>query len=104
MSKTTKIPRILKINQIQDWNLDVVFNNGEYRKIDFEAFFKAHHFADDPLGAQLLNPEIFQTLILNEGTLSWPSVRQKIELRDGTTFEVPFDLDPIVLYNFSTKK
>lgn len=102
MSKTTKIPRILKINRIEAWKLDVVFNNGEHRSIDFEAFFKEHHFADDPLRAPLLDPKIFQTLTLNEGTLSWPSVRQKIELSNGMTFEVSFDLDPIVLYDFST--
>jgi len=101
MSKTNKIPRILKINQIQGWTLDVVFNNGEHRSIDFEAFFKEHHFADDPLRSQLLNLDTFQTATLNEGTLNWPSIRQKIELSNGMTFEVPFDLDPIVLYDFS---
>lgn len=102
MSKTTKIPRILKINQIDGWRINVVFSNGEYRIIDFEQFFQEHNFSTDPLRAKLLDQTFFQSVALHEGTLRWPTLLQKIELSNGMTFEVPFDLDPIVLYDQST--
>ena len=102
MSKTTKIPSILKINQVDGWRINVVFSNGEYRTIDFEQFFQEHNFSNDPLRAKLLDQTFFQSVALHEGTLRWPTLLQKIELSNGMTFEVPFDLDPIVLYDQST--
>jgi len=101
MKKSAKIPRILKINAVKDWQVFVAFNNGAQRVIDFAAFFQQHHFATDPLRSRLLDPAVFQQLELHEGTLRWPQLLQRIELGEGLTFEVPFDLDPIVLYDFS---
>ena len=101
MSKTTKIPRIIKLSAIQGWRVYVAFNNGEHRVIDFEQFFRKHHFAADPLRRRLLDEVVFQGLNLHEGTLRWPTVLDKIELSNGMVFEEPFDLDPLVLYENS---
>ena len=101
MSKTTKIPRIIKLSAIQGWRVYVAFSNGEHRVIDFEQFFRKHHFATDPLRRRLLDEAVFQGLNLHEGTLRWPTVLDKIELSNGMVFEVPFDLDPLVLYENS---
>ena len=40
MKKSAKIPRILRINAVKDWQVFVVFNNGAQRVIDFAAFFR----------------------------------------------------------------
>ncbi len=40
MRKTIKMPRILKINRIEDLSISVVFNNGETRIIDFRKVLK----------------------------------------------------------------
>ena len=101
MSKTTKIPRIIKLNAVQGWKVYVAFSNGEYRVIDFEQFFDKYHFAADPLRRRLLNEGVFQSLSLYEGTLRWEAVLDTIALSNGMVFEVPFDLDPLVLYENS---
>ena len=101
MSKTTKIPRIIKLNMIQGWKVYVAFSNGEYRVIDFEQFFDKHHFATDPLRRRLLDQAVFQSVSLYEGTLRWEAVLDTITLSNGMVFEVPFDLDPLVLYENS---
>lgn len=44
---------------------------------------------------------VFQSLSLYEGTLRWEAVLDTIDLSDGMVFEVPFDLDPLVLYENS---
>lgn len=101
MSKTTKIPRIIKLNRVQGWKVYVAFSNGEYRVIDFKQFFDKHHFGADPLRRRLLDEAVFQSVSLNEGTLRWEAVLDTIALSNGMVFEVPFDLDPLVLYENS---
>ncbi|MCB0634372.1 MAG: helix-turn-helix transcriptional regulator [Saprospiraceae bacterium] len=101
MRKSAKIPRILKIEAINGYKVYCAFSTGEYRVIDFAPLFEQWHYAMDPLRAQLLEPEIFRTVNLNEGTLQWPSVLQITKLSNGMEFEVPFELDPLVLYEVS---
>ena len=101
MSKTTKIPRIIKLNAVQGWKVYVAFSNGEYRVIDFEQFFDKYHFAADPLRRRLLDEVVFHNLSLYEGTLRWEAVLDTIALSKGMVFEVSFDLDPLVVYENS---
>jgi DNA-binding XRE family transcriptional regulator len=101
MSQATKILRIIKLCAIEGWKVSVAYSNGEYRIIDFEQFFNKFNFAQDKLRAQLLDKITFQGLTLHEGTLRWPNVQDRIELSNGMVFEVPFDLDPLVLYENS---
>lgn len=101
MRKSTKIPRIIRINEIDGFKVYVAFNTGEHRIIDFARLFKKWNFEDDEFRSRLLKKEAFQKLELKEGTLQWPNLIQKTKLSNGMEFEVVFDLDPIVLYEES---
>ena len=101
MRKSAKIPRIIKIHEIDGFILYCAFNTGEHRIIDFAKFFEKNDFKSDPFRAKLLIQEEFEQLNLHEGTLQWPNLIQKTKLSNGMEFEVMFDLDPIVLYEES---
>ncbi|WP_273445100.1 helix-turn-helix domain-containing protein [Neolewinella agarilytica] len=96
--KTNKVPRIIKINEVDDFVISCVFNNGEYRIIDFRNLFKKWSGEDID---QLKEAEVFQKVILENGTLTWPEIRKKITLKSGRTFDVAYDLSPSVLFEES---
>ena len=102
MRKSVKIPRIIKINEINGFQLSCAFNNGEHRIIDFAALFEKWDFKSDEFRSKLLDPKEFAKVRIHEGTLQWPNLIQKTKLSSGREFEVMFDLDPIVLYEEST--
>ncbi len=101
MRKTAKIPRIIKLIEVNGFLVSVAFNNGEYRLIDFEQLFDKWNIKSDPFQRQLLDPEKFQSIQVNEGSLQWPAVKKQIQLKSGKIFDAVFDLDPIVLYEES---
>jgi DNA-binding XRE family transcriptional regulator len=101
MRKTNKIPRIIKINEIKGFKIYCAFNNGEHRIIDFELLFKKWDIKEGDLQYPLTKSKAFKQVIINEGTLQWPNIMDKIKLSNGMEFNVPFDLDPIVLYEES---
>ncbi|NUQ25051.1 MAG: helix-turn-helix domain-containing protein [Saprospiraceae bacterium] len=101
MRKSTKIPRIIKINEVDGYKVYVAFNTGEHRMIDFAALFEKWNYQGDAFRSKLLDMKEFQQLELVEGTLRWPNLVQKTRLSNGMEFEVAFDLDPIVLYQES---
>lgn len=101
MRKSTKIPRIIKINKIEGFKVFCAFNTGEHRVIDFACLFEKWNYRKDPFRSKLLDEGQFSRLKLNEGTLQWPNLLQKTKLSNGMEFEVMFDLDPVVLYQES---
>jgi len=101
MRKLAKIPRIIKINQIDGFRLFCAFNNGEHRIIDFALLFEKWNFKSDPFRSKLLDQNEFSQVRIHEGTLQWPNLIKKTKLTNGLEFEVLFDLDPIVLYEES---
>lgn len=102
MTKTARIPRIIKLHQIIGFKIYCAFNTGEHRVIDFKKVFKELDFkSSDPLRSRLLKEEELKQVELSEGTLRWPNLKQKMQLSNGLEFEVAFDLDPIVLYELS---
>ncbi len=103
MRKSLKTPRILQINAVKAFKIYCVFNNGEHRFIDFTSFFEEWQLAQHPedFRYSLLDPKVFQTVSLNNNTLSWSSIRKSIKLSSGEVFEAVFELDPAVLYQAS---
>jgi len=101
MRKIRSIPRIIRINRIQDFKIFCAFNNGEHRIIDFTKLFEKLNFKRDEMRRKVMDPKTFKTVQLSDNTLSWPGVRKEIKLKSGKTFNVAFDLDPIVLYENS---
>lgn len=102
MRKTAKIPRIIQIIEVKHFKVHCVFNNGEYRVVNFEELFKTVPFTTDPFLRQLTDPVLFSRLELKNGTLVWPQLTKKIKLSNGMEFDTPLDLDPVVLYEQST--
>ncbi len=101
MKKISGIPRILAIESVEDFVVTMVFNNGEYRQLNFQALFERWEFGRDPFRAQLLQPGLFASLTLRAGTLCWPALTLSMTLSNGLSFESPFELDPVVLYEES---
>lgn len=101
MRKTIKIPRILKINWINDLSISVVFNNGESRIIDFRKVLKSIDAENDSPGAILFNPEEFKKVKLDNNTLSWDQVEQYILGKDRKKVKVPFEIGADVLLKHS---
>lgn len=101
MRRSTKIPRIIKINEIDGFKVYVAFNTGEHRIIDFAYLFEKWDYKGDEFRSKLLKKEAFQKLELKEGTVHWPNLIRKTKLSNGMEFEVAFDLDPVVLYEES---
>ncbi|MBK6904829.1 MAG: helix-turn-helix transcriptional regulator [Saprospirales bacterium] len=102
MRKTAKIPRIIQIIEVKRFKVHCVFNNGEYRVVNFEELFTTDPFITDPFLRQLTDPVLFSGLELKNGTLVWPQLTKKIKLSNGMEFDTPLDLDPVVLYEQST--
>ena len=101
MRKIRSIPRIIRINRIKDFQIFCAFNNGEHRIIDFTKLFEKLNFKRDVMRRKVMDPKTFKTVELSDNTLSWPGVRKEIRLKSGRTFNVAFDLDPVVLYENS---
>ena len=101
MRKPLKIPRIIKINQISGFQVFCAFNNGEHRIIDFKQLFEKWNYQSDDFRSKLLDQEEFSKVRVNEGTLQWPNLTQKLKLSNGLEFDAMFDLDPVVLYEES---
>ena len=101
MKKNIKIPRILKINWIEDLAISVVYNNGESRIIDFHRVFKDLNLNTDSPANILYNPKEFSKVELVDNTLSWNNVNQYITMKNGEKMKVPFEIGADVLLKYS---
>jgi hypothetical protein len=97
-----RMPRILKINKVNDdLTISVVFNLNpeESRVIDFKNILSEPGFEDRP-EAILLDPQEFKKVKLVDNTLSWHNVGQYVTFK-GKKIEVPFEMAPDSLYQYS---
>lgn len=101
MRKSIKIPRILKINWIDDLSISVVFNNGESRIIDFRKLLNSLKLRDDSPAQILYKTEEFAKVGLQNNTLSWNNVEQFITMKNKEKMKVPFQIGADVLLKFS---
>jgi len=101
MRRNIKIPRILKINWIENLSISVVFNNGESRIIDFRKVLDKLDLNTDSPASILYKPQEFAKVELKNNTLSWKNVIQFISLRDKEKKQVPFEIGPDILLRFS---
>ena len=101
MRKINAIPRIIRINAVRGFKIYCAFNNGEHRIVDFEKLFIKLNFKRDKMRTKIMDPKIFRTVSIGNNTLTWESVRKVIKLASGKTFDVSFDLDPLVIYENS---
>lgn len=102
MRKTIKIPRILKLNSIDKHLINVTFNNGESRLIDFKKVLRSIG-VDQTAPAYILFEEAeIQKLRLRNHTLSFDNVEQYIPMKNGEMLRVPFEIGADVLFKNST--
>jgi DNA-binding XRE family transcriptional regulator len=102
MKGLRRIPRILKINKVRGYKVSCLFNNGESRIIDFEDFFQRKKLGKDHPARVLLNDiREFRKIEVIENTIGWKNVGIKLKDIEGKEQFYYFDLDPIVLYEFS---
>lgn len=99
-----KLYKILEIKNITLFKIDCLFDNGEIRRIDFILFFESWDLQNKPndFRYKLLDWDVFQTVKIENYTLSWQQITKKITLSSGKEFEACFDLDPVVLFQNST--
>ncbi|MEN0051848.1 MAG: helix-turn-helix domain-containing protein [Bacteroidota bacterium] len=92
---------ILKINEVKDHQIYCVFSNGEYRFIDFSELLKKWEVKQNDLLYHLNDVEQLNKVVIDNATLTWPSIKKNVELSNGAKFEVNLDIDPVVLYENS---
>lgn len=100
-SRQNRIPRIIKINEIEGFKVYCAFNNGEHRIIDFEKLFSKWQMEEGSFEYDITKPSVFKTVKLVSNTLSWPQISKKIKLSNGMEFDAPYEIDPVVLYEIS---
>lgn len=101
MRRNIKIPRILKINWVEELSISVVFNNGESRIVDFRKVLDKLDLKDNSPAKILYKPNEFKKVELKNNTLSWKNVEQFISLRNKERSIVPFEIGADVLLKFS---
>ncbi len=101
MRKNLRVPRILKIDSIENLVVSVVFNNGELRKLEIQDLFRKTGIGEDSPPAILLNPKELRKAKLENHTLSWSNVEQFITTKSGQKIKVPFEIGADVLWKHS---
>ena len=101
MRKNIKIPRVLKINWIEGFEISVVFNNGESRIVDFNKLLADIGLKNNSSSGILLDPIEFGKVKLVNKTLSWDNVEQYISSKTGKKIRVPFEIGADVLFKYS---
>lgn len=98
------LPKILKINEIDDKNLQlsVLFSNSEHRILDFKKIF-VNEWQIEPADPEyiLLESKEFNKVKLNNNTLEWDNVVVYITDSNGNPTKTVFDVGADVLYKLS---
>ena len=101
MRQKIKIPRIIKIEKVQDFLIQCMFNNGESRMLDFQKIFIDWKVSETDIEYPLLDPKEFKKVTLRNFTLSWSNIEIKIKNENGDVEIHPYEIGADVLYNLS---
>jgi DNA-binding XRE family transcriptional regulator len=94
------IPRVISVEALNDFQLSLLFSNGQYRLVGltklFDDVFKMKHdFFAYPI---IKDAVVFNQVTIDGHSISWPKVKRKRKNFSGEEVEIAFDLDPAVLY------
>ncbi len=78
-----------------------MFNNGEYRILDFEKIFSKWKIGKDDIEYPLLTAKEFKKVHLRNFTLSWANIPVSLVSEDGNEEIHPYELSPDELYRLS---
>lgn len=101
MRQKIKIPRIIKIEKIQGFQIQCMFNNGESRMLDFKKIFDNWKISKTDIEFPLLDPKEFKKVTLRNFTLSWSNIEIKIKNETAVIETYPYEIGADVLYNLS---
>ena len=101
MRQKIKIPRIIKIEKVQDFQIQCMFNNGESRMLDFQKIFNDWKISETDIEHPLLDPKEFKKVTLRNFTLSWPNIEIKIKNENNEVEIHPYEIGADVLFNLS---
>ena len=101
MRQKLKLPRIIKIERIDDFVIKCMFNNGESRLLDFEIIFQDWGISNEDVEYKLLDLKEFKKVKLRNYNLSWPNLGIELKNEKGEIEIHPYEISPDVLYQFS---
>ena len=101
MRQKIKLPRIIKIEKIEGFNIQCMFNNGESRLLDFQKIFNDWNISKDDIEYRLLDQAEFKKVELRNFTLSWPNIGFDIKNENGQIERHPYEIGPDVLFELS---
>jgi DNA-binding XRE family transcriptional regulator len=103
MRRNIKLPRIIKIEKIDGFKIQCMFNNGESRLLDFKKIFSFWNIKENDIEFELLDLKKFKKVELRNYTLSWPNIEIEIKNEKGLLKKHPYEIGPDVLYQLSQK-
>jgi DNA-binding XRE family transcriptional regulator len=103
MRQKLKLPRIIKIEKIERFNIQCMFNNGESRLLDFKKIFSDWNVSKEDIEYKLLDFKEFKKVELRNYTLSWPNIKIEIKDENGQVEKHPYEVGPDVLYQLSQR-
>ena len=90
MRQRLKLPRIIKIEKIDGFKIQCMFNNGESRLLDFKKIFNDWSISNDDKEFKLLDLKEFKKVELRNFTLSWPNIGIEIKNENGQIEKHPY--------------
>lgn len=103
MRQQIKIPRIIKIEKVDGFIIQCMFNNGESRLLDFKKIFADWNVSESDIEYKLLDLKEFKKVELRNYTLSWPNAGIEIKNENGEIEKHPYEVGPDVLFKLSQK-
>lgn len=101
MRQKLKLPRIIKIEKIDGFKIQCMFNNGESRLLDFKKIFIDWNVSQVDIEYKLLDLKEFKNVELRNYTLSWPNIEFEIKNELGQIEKHPYEIGPDVLFQLS---
>jgi len=101
MRQKLKLPRIIKIEKINVFKIQCMFNNGESRLLDFKKIFNVWNISEEDIEYKLFDLNEFKKVELRNYTLSWPNIILEIKNEKGQIEKHPYEIGPDVLFKLS---
>lgn len=101
MRQKLNLPRILKIEKIDGFKIQCMFNNGDSRLLNFKKIFNDWNVSEQDAEYKLLKLKEFNKVELRNYTLSWPNIGIEIKDEKGQIEKHPYEIGPDVLFQLS---
>ena len=103
MGQKLHLPRIIKIEKVDGFKIQCMFNNGDSRLLDFEKIFNDWNISKQDIEYKLLDLKEFEKVGLRNYTLSWQNIGFEIKNEKGQIEKHPYEIGPDVYFNLANK-